>query len=357
MIVLQVMFSRGLGGLERAYLDHATLLAARGHRVHCLVYDDAQSRAELDRLAAERGAQLQVHTLAGRGWARLLLSLRLRKLLRGLQPDVIVAHGAMTVSRLAPLRSGPVPLVGITHNSSPRLMKATHLLALTQEMQRLFQDRGFAPARIQRMPNALPARFAALAPQPDRPLHQPLTIGVLARLVQKKGIDIFLRGLRLAIDQGLQAKALVGGDGPLREELEQLRRELRLEQHLEFLGWIADSRQFYSDIDLLCIPSRDEPFGIVVLEGFAQGTPVLAAAVGGPRELIEDGVSGGLFAPDDPQALAQALLRYANDAQRFPSIRAAAYAQLPQYRPEAVGARLEHCLQAAIADLRGGKTE
>ena len=48
MIVLQVMFSRGLGGLERAYLDHATLLAARGHRVHCLVYDDAQSRAELE---------------------------------------------------------------------------------------------------------------------------------------------------------------------------------------------------------------------------------------------------------------------------------------------------------------------
>ncbi|AXQ30263.1 glycosyltransferase family 1 protein [Solimonas sp. K1W22B-7] len=352
MIILQVMFSRGLGGLERAYLDHATMLTARGHAVHCLVSGNAKSRAELERLARERGGLLQVHPVPAQGWARLLLRLRLGRLLRQLQPDAIVAHGAKSVSRFVPLRPKHVPLIAITHNASPRLMGGTHLLALTAEMERLYVSRGFAPARIHRVPNVLPARFIGLPQQAQRPLHQPLTIGVLARLVPKKGIDLFLRGLRLALDQGLQARALVGGDGELRESLQQLRNDLGLEQQVEFLGWVADSRQFYGQIDLLCVPSRDEPFGIVVLEGFAQGTPVIAAAVGGPRELIRDGVNGGLFAAGDPAALTQGLLKYARGEALAP-LRLAAYADLPRYLPETVGAQLEDSITAACIDLRG----
>jgi glycosyltransferase involved in cell wall biosynthesis len=352
MIILQVMFSRGLGGLERSFLDHATLLTARGHTVHCLVARNAKSLGELERLSADCGGRLQVHPVPTQGWAKLLLRYRLGKLLAALQPEVIVAHGAKTVSRLKPLRPRHVPLVAITHNASPRLMGGTHLLALTAEMEQLYVARGFAPERIHRVPNVLPARFAGIPQQPDRPLHQPLTVGVLARLVPKKGVDIFLRGLRLALDQGLQLRAVIGGDGGESAALRRLCSELKLDGQVEFLGWVAEPDRFYGAIDFLCVPSRDEPFGIVVLEGFAQGTPVVAAAVGGPRELIQDGSNGLLFAAADAPELAQALRRAA-DGSLLAALRRAAYAALPRYAPAAVGHQLESVFERARADLRG----
>ncbi|HSW12341.1 MAG TPA: glycosyltransferase [Solimonas sp.] len=352
MIILQVMFSRGLGGLERAYLDHAAMLAARGHTVHCLIPATAQSEPELARLAQGREQGLQVHAVPAQGWARLSLRGCLRRLIASLQPDLIVAHGAKAVSRIAPLRPPSLPLVAITHNASPRLLRATHLVALTAEMERLYIARGFPPGRIHRAPNILPARFAALAQQQEKPLHAPLTIGVLARLVEKKGVDVFLQGLRLALDRGLRVRALVGGDGPERERLQRLCHKLGLESQVEFLGWVADAGRFYEAIDLFCVPSRDEPFGIVVLEGFAHGTPVIAAAVGGPRELIEDGINGGLFRPGDSASLADALERFAAAPERLPAMRAAAYAALPAYSPDVVGRQLEQAFETAIADLR-----
>ena len=350
MIILQVMFSRGLGGLERAYLDHATLLVGRGHMVHCLVANNAKSRAELERLSASCGGRLLVHPVPAQGWARLLLRHRLGRLLDRLQPEVIVAHGAKSVSRLRPLRPRAVPLIAITHNASPRLMGGTHLLALTEEMKQLYISRGFPPQRIHRIPNVLPARFAAIPQQPDRPLHQPLTVGVLARLVHKKGIDIFLHGLRLALDRGVRARAVIGGDGEERSTLQRICSDLGLDGEVDFLGWVAEPDRFYGAIDVLCVPSRDEPFGIVVLEGFAQGTPVIAAAVGGPRELIQDGVNGCLFAAGDANALAHALQR-ASDQALLPALRAGAYATLPRYLPTVVEQQLEHAFEQARADL------
>lgn len=351
MIILQAMFSRGLGGLERAFLDHALLLSACGHVVHCLIAERARSRQELERLASQRPGLICVHPVETQGWRRLLLRLSLNRLIRRLQPAVIVGHGAVSVSRLARARPREVPLVAVTHNASPRLMKATHLIALTGEMERLFVSRGFPAQRILRVPNVLPQRFADLPPQTDRPLHDPPTIGVLARLIPKKGVDVFLRGLRLALDRGMKARAVIGGDGDSREALQALCGELRLEDAVEFAGWVTDPQAFYRRIDLLCVPSRDEPFGIVLLEAFAQGTPVVASDVGGPRELIHDGIDGLLFESGNPADLAAKLAAVLASPQTLQSMRLAAYAQLPQYRSEAVAARLETALKTAIADF------
>lgn len=348
MIILQAMFSRGLGGLERAYLDHAAMLTARGHTVHCVIPGGADTAAELARLADSQAGRLQVHAVPARSLARLALRSRLRRLLVALQPELIVAHGARAVSRMAPVRPKPLPLVAITHNASPRLLRATHLIALTAAMERLYVARGFPPQRIYRVPNTLPARFAEVPVRLEKPPQATLTIGVLARLVGKKGVDVFLRGLRLALDQGLQARALIGGDGPERASLLDLRGQLGLGQQVEFLGWVAEPDRFHDSIDLFCVPSRDEPFGIVVLEGFAQGTPVIASAVGGLQELIQDGVNGALFQSDDPQALAAALLRCANAPETWPAMRQAAYRSLQAYRPDTVSRQLEQAFQAAI---------
>ena len=351
MKILQVMFSRGQGGLERVFPDHAELLAQRGHAVHCLIADDAACTPQLRELVARSQERIVLHVMPARGWNRWLLRWRLRRLVSTIAPEAIVVHGAKAVSRMQGLQSGSVPLIAVTHNASARLAKATHLIALTQGMRELFVARGFPPARIHEIPNPLPMRVADL-PKPSASVPKPpLQIGLLCRLVQKKGVDVFLRGFRMALDRGLQAQALIGGDGPERERLEALARKLGLETQVRFAGWVGEADAFYRSIDWFCIPSRDEPFGLVALESFAHGVPVLASSVGGLAEIVTDGVNGLRFRADDPAALAAALLQAQQQADRVPALCEFAYASLERYRPEAIAARIEASIQAAIADL------
>lgn len=350
--ILQVMFSRGQGGLERVFQDHAELLVQRGHALHCLVAGDAASTPQLRELIARSQGRIVLHVVPARGWGRWLLRWRLRRLVGAIAPQAIVAHGAKSVSRLLGSRPAAVPLIGVTHNASARLAKATHLIALTQGMRELFVARGFPPARIYEIPNPLPLRVAGL-PKPSASVPRPpLRIGLLCRLVHKKGVDLFLRGFRIALDDGLQAQAVIGGDGPERERLEALARTLGLEAQVRFDGWVREADAFYRSIDWFCIPSRDEPFGLVALESFAHGVPVLAASVGGLAEIVTDGVNGLRFRADDPAALAAALQQAQQQGDRVPALCESAYASLERYRPEVIAARIEASIQAAIADLR-----
>lgn len=352
LVIVEAMFSIGVAGLERAALEQASMLAARGHRVHFVLPQGAGIAGELQRLAQASVGRIVPHALPMSGVSRLLLRWRLAKLLRETAPDVLLSQGAKATSRMAAVRPAQVPLIATTHNASPRLMRATHLIALTRALKQVFIERGFAPERIWQVPNALPQQFADIPLRTGAGLQQPAVIGVFARLIQKKGVDVFLRGLRLALDNGLQARALIGGDGALRAELEALCEQLKLRPHVSFAGWVADAAKFYDAIDILCVPSRDEPFGIVVLEGFAHGTPVMAAAVGGPRELIEDGVNGALFESENPASLAAALQRTVDAARASTAIRDAAYERLQDYRGDAVGEKLEAVLRAAVGDMR-----
>ena len=106
--------------------------------------------------------------------------------------------------------------------------------------------------------------------------------------------------------------ALAGG-GPEEDVLSE-----RLGEHATFLGWLAgdDLARAYASADVFLFASRTDTFGQVLLEAQASGLPAVAVAEGGPRELIEDGVTGTLFPAGDPAALADALDRlFANRAR------------------------------------------
>ncbi|PTU33063.1 glycosyltransferase family 4 protein [Stenotrophobium rhamnosiphilum] len=349
---MQVMFSRGRGGLERVFFDHAELLARRGHIVHCVILDHAGYAEELNKLAAQSNGTIILHICPASGLHRMLFPWALRRLVKQIGPDIIVAHGAKVTSRLSQLRPQQVPLVAVTHNESPRLMKATHLIVLCEHLRKLFAARGFSPANMHVIPNCLPLCASNVPQRQQTTTDRILRIGTLSRLVSKKGVDIFLRGFRIALDRGLQAEAIIGGDGPLRADLQKLCHSLKLDAHVSFAGWVSDSSTFYADVDWICIPSRDEPFGLVALEGFAYGVPVIASAVGGLAEMITDGVNGVLFRSDDPESLAEALLKTYRQRDQIGKIREAAYVGLQRYMPEQIAMEIESALLTAIVDIQ-----
>jgi glycosyltransferase involved in cell wall biosynthesis len=96
-------------------------------------------------------------------------------------------------------------------------------------------------------------------------------------------------------------------------DLQALCRRLQLGDAVRFLGEREDIGDLLGATDVLLAPSWEEPFGIAVGEAMLAGTPVIATSVGGPSEIIEDGVSGRLVPPRDPEPWAAAVLELARD--------------------------------------------
>src|SRR6202034_4671627 len=99
-------------------------------------------------------------------------------------------------------------------------------------------------------------------------------------------------------------KAVLAGEGEEEGALRDLAREKGLGEELRFAGWVTDKQAFFDSIDLFCLPSHHEPFGIVLLEAMAQGLPVVATASEGPSEILEAGEPGVLVPTNDAGALA-----------------------------------------------------
>lgn len=99
-------------------------------------------------------------------------------------------------------------------------------------------------------------------------------------------------------------------------ELHELIPRLRLRGWVTMVGHVPDARPFIATMDLLLSASAMEPFGIVLLEGFAQGVPVVAVSDAGPREIVDHGVTGLLVARPEPELLAAAAHDLLSDDRR-----------------------------------------
>jgi L-malate glycosyltransferase len=163
-----------------------------------------------------------------------------------------------------------------------------------------------------------------------------LLLGVVAQMTPWKGQDTAIEALSLVRAQGLDARLLLIGSVKFRDVatrfdneryvagLHALVRDLDMERHVSFLGEREDVPQLMSALDILLVPSWEEPFGRSVVEAMATGVPVAATDVGGPAELLQDGAAGLLVAPRAPQAWAHAVARLAADAELARRMTAAA---------------------------------
>jgi glycosyltransferase involved in cell wall biosynthesis len=184
-----------------------------------------------------------------------------------------------------------------------------------------FLAQGAPRARIVPVPVEVPEHVG----EPDEPAH----VLFVGRLSEEKGVLEVLEATA-----GL-ARVVVG-DGPLRVA--------------ESIGWVppAELGRFYERAAIVCVPSRREGYGMVAREAQAYGRPVVATAVGGLADAIEDGVTGLLVPPRDPAALRAALVRLLDDPALRRRLGEAARASLQQ---EDGGAALLAAYRAAAVPL------
>lgn len=168
--------------------------------------------------------------------------------------------------------------------------------------------RSFAPAaRVEMIPNGADLSLFTRRPPSEFRGRSILHIG---KYEHKKSQDILLQAFRLVLEDIPSARlVLVGASGPALPQTRQIIDSLHLEQHVSVNVDVPHHRipEFMSQADLFVLPSRSEPFGIVLLEAGAAGLPVIASRVGGIPELLDHGSTGLLVEPEDVLGLATAM--------------------------------------------------
>ena len=162
--------------------------------------------------------------------------------------------------------------------------------------------------------NALPGRSAPGLRRHDA--QRPLRLGYVGQLVPAKGIGQLVTQMRAWTAS--QCELLVAGKGAAAYET-ALREEAP--PNVRFLGFV-DPDQVYEAVDVLVVPSLwEEPFGMIVLEAYGHGLPVIAAHRGGLPEIVEDGRTGRLYEPLQPHTLLQAIEAFVRDRSLLEGMR------------------------------------
>jgi glycosyltransferase involved in cell wall biosynthesis len=191
-----------------------------------------------------------------------------------------------------------------------------------------------------------------LPPQLACPTRDPAAapvIGALGRLIPKKGFADLLEAAALLAARSHRFELQIGGRGPAEAALRAQVDRLGLAPRVRFLGWIEDKRGFFEPLEIVCVPSREEPFGIVVLEGMAHGRATIATDAPGPREIVRHGVDGLLVPRTAPDALAAAMaLLLDHPERRLALARAARETVRARFDLPVVAQRLSAALQQVV---------
>lgn len=325
-LVMHLLAGAGQGGAETFAIDLVIALHEAGLRQVVVTRPDA---GRLARLAAAG-----VRTIPSRlpfALPPILGRLALAPILAREAPSLVQAFMGRAAS-IAP--RGSIGWFGGYYNIK-RFARCGHLIAITPHMRDDLVSRGADPASMSTIPP-----FAALEDAPalprdsfDTPAGARIVL-CLARFHPKKGLDTLLDSIA-ALPASVHL--WLAGAGELESSLRSQAAQLGIADRVHFLGWRTDRGAMLRACDVLAVPSRYEPFGTVVIEGWAAHRPVVAAAATGPAATIADGETGLVVAIDDAPALAAALRRVLYDAALAGALAdAAGIALAARYSREAV---------------------
>ena len=204
---------------------------------------------------------------------------------------------------------------------------------------------------------AAPAGDAASTPHRT---DERFVVGMVGRIARWKGQDVFLRAFAQAFRDGTELAVIVGeamfGDDEVRygEELRALAGELGIADRVEFRGFRDDVWVELEAMDVLAHASLSaEPFGQVIVEAMLAGVPVVAAAGGGPSEIVTDGVDGLLYPAGDVDALALALERLRGDGVLRARFSEAGAVRAQNFSPRAAAGGVMALYNGVVADAVG----
>ena len=343
-----------LDGLRILHIHTLPIVSGSGINTFLSMEGSRRQGAEVSLACAPGGRLEEVVRQSGMGffpirnfvspvspWRDLDALWQLLRLLRREHFDIVHTHNSKAgfLGRLAARTLG-VPLLVHTvhgfafHGQESRLRRrlfvwlerlaarwSHQLIAISQAMIDWAQKEGIADSsRFAKVYSGIEVdRFKSAAQDPElkRQLgirQGQVVIGMVSKLWQGKGHQVLIQAASRLESQGLPFQILIVGEGGLEADLKAMVKRRGLEERVCFAGFRSDLPQVTAQLDIACLPSFYEGMGRVALEAMAAGKPMVASAVGGLAELVQDGVTGFLVPAGDPDALASRLERLVSDS-------------------------------------------
>ncbi len=330
-LILHLRDTYEIGGPGKTILETFRAIDASRYALHLAVFQEGPALEQSPFVAAAAGAGIPIHVVHSRGPYDPRLPFRVAALARSLGADVLHAHEAMSdVVTFLSARLRRVGTVTTLHgwigsSRRQRLQVAADrlvlrgfdtVIAVSAALRRAAIESGVSPSRVVLLHNAIAAeRYQRtgergfLRQRAGRDLPRPV-LTCLGRLSPEKGHRDLLDALARVRREGSDFTAVFAGDGPDRSSLERDAAQAGLHDRVLFLGHVSPPNPVLEETDLLVLPSHTEGLPNVLLEALLMEVPVLATAVGGTPEVVEEGVTGRMVEPRDPAALAAAILDY-----------------------------------------------
>lgn len=146
-------------------------------------------------------------------------------------------------------------------------------------------------------------------------------IFTVRNLVPRMGLENLIKALKIIVEEAPDINLVLGGQGPLKQDLKTLAENLGLDDYVSFAGFIPEQLlpDYYRMADLFALPTRElEGFGLVTLEAMASGVPVLGTPVGGTKEIIEKFDPSYLFGNTEPDSMAALILQSYRLIKEYP---------------------------------------
>lgn len=323
MRILHTEWSDGWGGQERRILAEMCGMAARGHWVALA------TRPQARLVEKARQAGLPVFTFPFRGKLDPVTLVGLMRLIGRERVDIVNTHSGLDSwvgglaarlagARLLRTRHLNYPLHRSWHNFIHYLPQ--RIIACGEVMRRdLIERDGFPPQQLASIPTGID--FQTFRPRHSRQetraalglAEESWVILMVGVIRQVKRHEIALEALAALGGRVPNLVLLLAGDGPREENVRRYAEELGVADRVRFLGHRDDVPDLLAAADCFILTSRSEGVPQAVTQALGSGLPVVATAVGGVPELVQDGVTGLLVPAENPAAVADALARVATE--------------------------------------------
>jgi glycosyltransferase involved in cell wall biosynthesis len=390
--ILRVITRLNIGGPARHVVLLDRGLRARGHETHLVYGSLAPGDASLEHLAVAAGLPATHVRALGRRInpvSDLRAFTRLLRMVFREAPDVIHTHTAKagTLGRVAaglfnmtrPRRRRCLVVhtfhghvlsgyFGPTMNLAVRLAERT-LAGITDRVVTLSPAQRHdivtrfniaAAARTAVVPLGLDLeRLASLdssAAHLRRQFGIPeraTVVGFAGRFVAIKDLATLVRAFSLVAARRPEAVLLLVGDGPLRPEIAALVAALALQKQVHLAGWVDDLAPVYATMDVFALSSLNEGTPVAVIEAMAAAKAVVATRVGGVADVVEHERTGLLVSPQNPEALADSIVRLAADPGERSRLGAAGrQSVVARFSPERLADDIVQLYTSALAEKR-----
>ena len=319
MKILNAICFQGVGGVDQVFRDYSRVLQKNGHDVALLI----SKKYPCDYLEKKIFKLRHISPIFDL-FHIFLIALIFR-------PDVIFCHSQRIMKLAKFLRKlSNIKVIAINHGITFRQsLRCEYAISINDEINRAIIKEGFNEKKAFIVNNAI----AVSEKYQEKEIKDTVIIGIYGRIEPRKGFDILLKAAANLKKEGVNFKIKIGGfdvDGSA-YNLKTI-RDIALNEGIsdkcDFVGVVKNKNDFFQDVDILCVPSREEPFGLVILEGFLFSTLVISSNTDGGKLLIKDGENGLLFENGDPIDLARKIKNIVQNSDSYSNMTRKAFLRL-----------------------------